>query len=406
MWDSLERDEKKMVVQFGLGIITIYISVKAQQYLWSSLESALDPKYSKLKGHALKILQAVGYSKKAASSVLQQLNKHEMVLLQDLVTNQDDMNNLSDIAGLQEAKDMLNRNLRVAQKMKNQEKLARLVNITPGILLYGPPGCGKTMMARAVSKEMGFRFLVVKPSVVNNKWVGESEKTIQAIFSLAGKLSPMVIFIDEIEVLLGSRGSNYQSEFKDTKIAEFLTAWDGFHKTGSSTIVIGATNRKEILDDAILRRLPIKIEIPMPDRNSRRQIFDKKLIQEGVELDVDIEQYVNQTSDWNASKITNFLESVLTIAVQEAFEDRGQEEEDSESEIFQDANSESEDDENSSKPFMIRFFSFLGSFRKQKEIDTKPNDEIQSIITIREKHFDSALKLFVENKPCIVNLYS
>lgn len=67
----------------------------------------------------------------------------------------------------------------------------------------------------------------------------------------------------------------------------------------------------------------------------------------------------------------------MTIAVQEAFEDRGQEEEDSESEIFQDANSESEDDENSSKPFMIRFFSFLGSFRKQKEIDTKPNDEIQ-----------------------------
>ena len=69
----------------------------------------------------------------------------------------------------------------------------------------------------------------------------------------------MVIFIDEIDVLLGSRGSFNQSDFKDTKIAEFLTAWDGFHKTGSSTIVIGATNRKEILDDAILRRLPIKL---------------------------------------------------------------------------------------------------------------------------------------------------
>ena len=74
----------------------------------------------------------------------------------------------------------------------------------------------------------------------------------------------MVIFIDEIEVLLGSRGSSNQSDFKDTKIAEFLTAWDGFHKTGSSTIVIGATNRKEILDDAILRRLPIKLGF---DRN-------------------------------------------------------------------------------------------------------------------------------------------
>ena len=74
----------------------------------------------------------------------------------------------------------------------------------------------------------------------------------------------MVIFIDEIEVLLGSRGSGNQSDFKDTKIAEFLTAWDGFHQTGSSTIVIGATNRKEILDDAILRRLPIKLGF---DRN-------------------------------------------------------------------------------------------------------------------------------------------
>lgn len=215
----------------------------------------------------------------------------------------------------------------------------------------------------------------------------------------------MVIFIDEIEVLLGSRGSFSQSDFKDTKIAEFLTAWDGFHKTGSSTIVIGATNRKEILDEAILRRLPIKIEIPMPDKNSRKQIFDKKLIQEGVELDVDIERYVNQTSDWNASKITNFLESVLTIAVQEAFEDSAQDEEDSDSEIFQDANSDFEDEEKSSKPFITKFFSFFGSFQKEKEKNTKPDDQIQSIITIREKHFDSAFELFVETKPCLTNLY-
>jgi len=134
MWDGLERDEKKMVVHFGLGIITLALSIKAQQYLMSSL---VNPKYAKQKAQALGILQAVGYSKKAASRVLQQLNQHEIVLLQDLVTNQDDMNNLSDIAGLQNAKDILNRNLRIAQKMKNQKKLAQLVKITPGILLYG-----------------------------------------------------------------------------------------------------------------------------------------------------------------------------------------------------------------------------------------------------------------------------
>jgi len=395
MWDSLERDEKKMVVHFGLGMITIYVSIKAQQYLMSTL---VNPKYAKQKALALGILQAVGYSKKAASKMLQKLNQHEIVVLQDLVTNQEDMNKLTDIAGLQNAKDILNRNLRVAQKMKKEKKLAQLVNITPGILLYGPPGCGKTMMARAVAREMGFRFLVVKPSVVNNKWVGESEKTIQAIFSLAGKLSPMVIFIDEIEVLLGSRGSFNQSDFKDTKIAEFLTAWDGFHKTASSTIVIGATNRKEILDDAILRRLPIKIEIPMPDRSSRRQIFDKKLNQDGIKLDVELDRFVNLTSDWNASKITNFLESVLTIAVQEAFEDSDL--------THEDQNSELEKDEEETKPLMMRFIgSFFGSFQKSKEKNQETNDEIESIITIKEEHFDSAFELFVETKPCLTNLY-
>merc|ERR1712131_518666 len=102
--------------------------------------------------------------------------------------------------------------------------------------------------------------------------------------------------------------------------------------------------------------------------------------------------YVNQTNDWNASKITNFLESVLTIAVQEAFEDRDQDG-DSDSEIFQDANSDFDDEENSSKPFMVRFFSCFGSVRKEK--NTEPDDQIQSIITIREQHFDSAFELFV-----------
>merc|ERR1712137_1280815 len=101
MWDSLDAEEKKLVKGFGLSMISIYISIKAQQYLMRSL---VNPKYAKQKAHALRILQAVGYSKKAASRVLKQLNDHEIVVLQDLVTNQDDMNNLSDIAGLQKAK--------------------------------------------------------------------------------------------------------------------------------------------------------------------------------------------------------------------------------------------------------------------------------------------------------------
>ena len=147
------------------------------------------------------------------------------------------------------------------------------------------------MLARAIAKDAGFKFLVVQPSVVNNKYIGESEKFIQvnieiqiqfdnsfrktifrcflrsqvyfqAFFSVAKKLAPTVMFVDEIEVLLGNRNGDGRvlNEHKEIKIAEFLTAWDGFEQNkGAPVVVIGATNRKECLDAAILRRLPIKV---------------------------------------------------------------------------------------------------------------------------------------------------
>ena len=96
---------------------------------------------------------------------------------------------------------------------------------------------------------------MVKPSLVRDKFYGESEKIIQATFRLAARIQPIILFIDEIEVLLGSRSDNsFNNGHKNTLIAEFLTAWDGFQQNNhEAVVVIGATNRKECLDDAILR---------------------------------------------------------------------------------------------------------------------------------------------------------
>ena len=97
---------------------------------------------------------------------------------------------------------------------------------------------------------------------MNDKYLGESEKFIQGLFSLAAKIAPCILFVDEIEVLLGNRlDEQSNNNFKQTKIAEFLTAMDGFEKVSQPVLVIGATNLKEKLDSAILRRLPTKVSL-------------------------------------------------------------------------------------------------------------------------------------------------
>merc|ERR1712048_202554 len=176
------------------------------------------------------------------------------------------------------------------------------------------------MLARAIAKETGFRFLVVQPNVVNNKYIGESEKIIQAIFQLAKRLSPCVLFVDEIEVLLGNRDviSTSNTDFKQIKIAEFLTAWDGFEKIKKPVVVIGATNKIEQLDRAILRRMPIQIEIPLPSAEAREAMFQHEILnRDNIQIQADWKQYIKKTENWDCSKIKNFIQFILTSAVQE-----------------------------------------------------------------------------------------
>lgn len=156
-----------------------------------------------------------------------------------------------------------------------------LLTAPSGVLLYGPPGCGKTMLAKALARESGACFINLHISTLTEKWYGDSNKLVAAVFSLARKLQPSIVFIDEIDAVLGTRRSG-EHEASGMVKAEFMTHWDGLASTttegGSQRIcVMGATNRIQDIDEAILRRMPKKFAVGLPNAAQRRSIFELTL---------------------------------------------------------------------------------------------------------------------------------
>ena len=159
-----------------------------------------------------------------------------------------------------------------------------LLTAPSGVLLYGPPGCGKTMLAKALARESGACFINLHISTLTEKWYGDSNKLVAAVFSLARKLQPSIVFIDEIDAVLGQRRSG-EHEASGMVKAEFMTHWDGLSSSttdgGMQRIcILGATNRIQDIDEAILRRMPKKFPVSLPNASQRRQIFDLTLREE------------------------------------------------------------------------------------------------------------------------------
>jgi AAA+ superfamily predicted ATPase len=172
----------------------------------------------------------------------------------------------------------------------------------PGLLLYGPPGTGKTLMAKAVAKESGATVLSISGSEVNDMYVGESEKNVRAIFSLARKLSPCVVFIDEADSLLATRGERTRRSHRDT-INQFLREWDGMNDM--SVFLMVATNRPFDLDDAVLRRLPRRLLVDLPTERDREAILRIHLRDEELDTSVSFTELASLTPFYSGSDLKN-----------------------------------------------------------------------------------------------------
>jgi len=178
-----------------------------------------------------------------------------------------------DVGGLEDVKRVLKETIEWPLKYSDLFKQAG-TSPSKGILLYGPPGAGKTLLAKAVASESEVNFISVKGPELMSKWVGESEKGVREIFKKAKQASPCIIFFDEIDSVVPKRGSDAASHVADRVISQFLTELDGIEEL-KGIVVLAATNRMDIIDQALLRagRFDFHLEIPVPDKDARLEIL-------------------------------------------------------------------------------------------------------------------------------------
>lgn len=185
----------------------------------------------------------------------------------------------------------------------------------PGLLLYGPPGTGKTLLAKAVAKESGATVLEVSGSDVYDMYVGQSEKNVKAIFSLARKLAPCIVFIDEADAIFGTRDTTHKRTSHREIINQFLREWDGMND--SSAFIMVATNRPFDLDDAVLRRLPRRLLVDLPTEKDREAILGIHLKQELLDPSVSLADLASQTPFYSGSDLKNLSVAAALVCVRE-----------------------------------------------------------------------------------------
>jgi transitional endoplasmic reticulum ATPase len=228
-----------------------------------------------------------------------------------------------DIGGLDVVKQELKESIEWPLKYPD---LIELAKVTPpkGILLYGPPGTGKTLLAKAVATESQANFIAVRGPELLSKWVGESEHGVREVFRRARQASPCIVFFDEIDALAPSRGSGSDSNVSERVVSQLLTEMDGIVALNNVTI-IAATNRLDLVDNALLRpgRFDKIIETPLPDEAARKQILEIHLRGKRLGKDVDTQKLSSQTAGLSGAEIAGMVQTASMLAVRDFIDKHG-----------------------------------------------------------------------------------
>ncbi len=224
-----------------------------------------------------------------------------------------------DIGGLEGAKKRL-REL-VEYQLRDPRSLASGLMRRDGVLLYGPPGTGKTLLAKAIAKECGVNFIAVDGPELFTKWLGESEEAVRHVFRIARQVAPTVVFFDQLDAIAPVRGQHSGSMTTDRVVNQLLSELDGVERS-SHVIVIGASNRVDLIDPSMLRpgRFGMRIHVPLPDASARREILSIQLranatFDDPAALDRILDALTPATDAFSGARLRQVCEEAQWIAL-------------------------------------------------------------------------------------------
>ncbi|UZJ56311.1 hypothetical protein CBS101457_005631 [Exobasidium rhododendri] len=293
-----------MTRKMATDILVFAVSNVAFYFAFKTIMSNMDPNKQKrldAKKQSDEKLQSLGMRGETLK-----LNEYEEQIASELILPSDISVDFNSIGGLDGIINSLQESviapLCYPELFTGASGKSGLLGAPKGVLLFGPPGTGKTMLAKALAKESGAKFINMHVSTLTNKWFGESNKLVAALFSLARKMQPSIIFIDEIDSFLRERSSG-DHEVMGMMKAEFMTLWDGLTSTSDRIMVLGATNRPNDIDSAILRRMPKRYAVRLPDPSQRRKILEIMLTDVQLDKSFSLDTVVARTEGYSGSDL-------------------------------------------------------------------------------------------------------
>ncbi|KAH9948246.1 AAA-domain-containing protein [Amylocystis lapponica] len=271
-----------------------------------------------VKAKSLKALEKLGHRDL-------KLDEYERQIASEVIHPDDIEVRFSDIGGLEPIISSLRESVIYPLVYPHLFSSSSLLGAPKGVLLFGPPGCGKTMLAKALAKESGATFINIAASVLTNKWYGESNKLVAGLFSLARKAQPSIVFIDEIDSFLRERTKG-DHEVTGMMKAEFMTLWDGLLSSTDRILVLGATNRPNDIDSAILRRMPKRFSVGLPDAEQRQKILSLMLKDTRLDGDFSVRELAQQSEGLSGSDLKELCRNAamrpMREFIREAADDR------------------------------------------------------------------------------------
>ncbi|PHT46311.1 hypothetical protein CQW23_15469 [Capsicum baccatum] len=243
-------------------------------------------------------------------------NEFEKARLADVIPPSDIAVTFDDIGALESVKDTLKDLIMLPLQRPELFSKSQLTKPCKGILLFGPRGTGKTMLAKAVATEAGANVINISMSSISSKWSGEGEKCIKAVFSLASKIAPSIIFVVEVDSMLGRRENQEEHQAMRRLKNEFMLNWDGLRtKDTERVLVLAATNSPFDLDEAVKRLM-----VNLPDAPNRAKILKVILAKEDLVQDVDLESVASMTDGYSGSDLKNLCATAAYRPIRDILE--------------------------------------------------------------------------------------